>query len=115
MKEQHEHGEYVHKVLKDTQDYVKHLLNEYEKLRIAAAALEQEKQLLQNQVHSLQESLVRQKSEQTTLQKQITNIESEKRKFLDQFHEVEQHNASLANLYVASYRLHSSLQRNEEF
>ena|ERR1700687_228501 len=110
MKDRHQHGEYVQKVVKDTQQYVEHLLKEHEKLRLLSASLERDRQLLETQVESLRQNLARQESQTLSLQQ---HIESENRKFVEQYSQVEQQNAGLANLYVASYRLHSSLDRQE--
>src|SRR6185295_19448957 len=52
-------------------------------------------------------------SQAVELQDQLAHIEEENQRFSEKYVEVEQHNANLANLYVASYRLHSTLNRGE--
>src|SRR6185295_2122768 len=52
-------------------------------------------------------------SQAVELQDQLAHIEEENQRFSEKYVEVEQHNANLANLYVASYRLHSTLKRQE--
>lgn len=49
----------------------------------------------------------------SSLHEQIAQIEATNRAFAARSVEVEQLNATLANLYVASYRIHGSLEREE--
>ncbi len=110
-------GSYVHRVREDTQRYIKDLLGENERLRNAVAVLEDEKRHLEAQL-DVQAKMVRQEierreKEKASLQKRLQEIESESLRFIDQYSKVEQHNANLANLYVASYQLHGTLNREE--
>jgi nitrate/nitrite-specific signal transduction histidine kinase len=61
----------------------------------------------------LREELDSHQSQAAELQDQLAHIEEENQRFAEKYVEVEQHNANLANLYVASYRLHSTLNRQE--
>jgi GAF domain-containing protein len=61
----------------------------------------------------LREELNSHQSQEAQLHIQLTHIEEENQRFSEKYVEVEQHNANLANLYVASYRLHSTLNRKE--
>jgi len=113
-------GKYVSKVREDTRRYVHDLLNENEKLRVLAATLEsektqlkEEKLLLQERLLMVREELDRLRSEEVSLQRKLATIESEHRLFSEQYDKVEQQNSNLANLYVASYRLHGTLDRSE--
>jgi hypothetical protein len=110
-------GSYVHRVREDTQRYIKELLGENEKLRSAIAVLEDEKRSLEArfevQAKMLSQEIERRESEKVRLQEQLSEIESENKRFLDQYSKVEQHNTNLANLYVASYQLHSTMNRKE--
>jgi hypothetical protein len=112
-----EKGSYVHRVREDTQRYIKELLGENERLRNAVAALEEEKRHLEAQLdlqaRMVRREIERREKEKASLQKRLQEIESESRRFLDQYSKVEQHNANLANLYVASYQLHGTLDRRE--
>jgi hypothetical protein len=47
------------------------------------------------------------------LARQLEDAEAESQRHLEEFASFEQQNANLANLYVASYRLHSTLDREE--
>jgi nitrate/nitrite-specific signal transduction histidine kinase len=53
------------------------------------------------------------REENETLRRLIAELEEESRRRADQFREIEQQNSNLANLYVASYRLHGTLDRTE--
>ncbi len=116
MKEE-EKGSYVHRVREDTQRYIKDLLGENERLRAAVAVLEDEKRHLEAQLdmqaRMVQQEIERREKEKASLQERLQEIESESRRFLDQYSKVEQHNANLANLYVSSYQLHGTLNREE--
>lgn len=113
-------GMYVHKVRDSTRRYVHDLLNENEKLRVLAASLESENAQLKEERLRLQERLLtareeldRIKGEEVSLQRKLTNIEAEHHRFSQEFEGVELQNSNLANLYVASYRLHGTLDRKE--
>ena len=113
-------GSYVFRVREDTRRYVQDLLNENDRLRRLAAALESdkgrllsEKMTLQEKVLSLREELDRIFHEQTDLRRQLADVEASNQKYSHQYVEVESQNNNLANLYVASYQLHSTLDRAE--
>jgi hypothetical protein len=96
------------------------LLSENEKLRVLVASLEsektqlkEEKLLLQERLLMAREELDRIRSEEVSLQRKLANIETEHRQFSEQYEKVEVQNSNLANLYVASYRLHGTLDRQE--
>jgi len=90
-------GDYVRRVQRDTADYVKDVLAENEKLRALVYALESE--------------LDRTKRARLKLEEQLSTIEAECKRYLDRYVDVELQNANVANLYVASLRLHSTLLR----
>lgn len=113
-------GSYILKVREDTRRYVQDLLNENEKLRRLVAALESEKgrllsekMTLQEKLLALREELDRIYQEQSDLRRQLAEIEAANQQYSHQYFEVEQQNNNLANLYVASYQLHSTLDRGE--
>ncbi|HEX7181405.1 MAG TPA: GAF domain-containing protein [Thermoanaerobaculia bacterium] len=113
-------GSYVFKVREDTRRYVQDLLNENEKLRRLVASLESEKgrllsekMTLQEKMLSLREELDRIFHEQSELRRQLAEVEAANQHYSHQYFEVEQQNNNLANLYVASYQLHSTLDRGE--
>lgn len=113
-------GNYVFRVREETRKYVQDLLNENEKLRKMVASLESEKGRLMSEKMSLQERLLslreehdRTQQEQSDLRRHLALIEAENQQFSFQYLEVESQNNNLANLYVASYQLHSTLDRDE--
>jgi hypothetical protein len=78
---------YVEKVASDTREYIQSILDENHRLVVAVTELERR------------------------LQERIAAIEEEARRSSARFVEVEQQNTDLANLYVASYQLHGTLDR----
>ena len=113
-------GSYVFRVREDTRRYVQDLLNENDRLRRLVAGLESdkgrllsEKMSLQEKVLALREELDRIYHEQTDLRRQLADVEASNQKYSHQYVEVESQNNNLANLYVASYQLHSTLDRAE--
>ncbi len=113
-------GSYVTKVRDTTRRYVRDLLNENTKLRTYVASLEaengqlkEERLRLQERVLAVREELDRIKGEELSLQRKLSNIEAEHDRFSEEFESLEQQNSDLSNLYVASYRLHATLDRKE--
>jgi len=108
-------GEYALKVHEGNQRFAHDLLAENEKLRALAAALHGEKLLAEEQVLATREELDRHKREGLRMERELAAIESENQRFSRQYLDVEQQNSNLVNLYVASYRLHGTLDRQEVF
>ena len=104
---------YVERVRDDTRRYVQALLEENGKLRVLTASLESENRFLNEQVAGLQKDAEAHRAERERLQKNLAAVEEENRRFSEQYVEVEQQNTDLASLYVASYRLHATLDRGE--
>lgn len=106
-------GDYVHQVRESTQQFAKDLLAENEKLLAMALAVHTEKLQLQEQVETLRGQLDRYRAVERSLTDQMTDVEKMRRELSSRYLEVEQSNSNLANLYVASYGLHSSLERDD--
>jgi hypothetical protein len=104
-------GDYVRQVRESTQQYTKDLLEENERLMTLATSLGAEKGRLQEQVEGLRAQLESHRAEQRSLMDEMTDIETNRRELSSRYLEVEQSNNNLASLYVASYGLHSSLER----
>lgn len=102
---------YVDRVRQDTQRYTQELLQETQALRCLVASLEAEKRCLAEQIQSIRLEAERFNREQAELQQRLAEIQDETRHFARQFVEVERQNSNLANLYVASYQLHGTLER----
>lgn len=84
-----------------------------EALRALAASLEAEMNRLHEQVVSLRAQNERYESEQARLAAQLETTRAETRSYVARYAEIETQNSNLANLYVASYRLHGTLDRKE--
>lgn len=77
------------------------------------AILESENRLTREELRAAKAEAQRYALERANLDRQLQAIEAEGRRYLQQYISVEQQNANLANLYVASFRLHSTLDRTE--
>jgi len=84
-----------------------------ESLREQATSLGVEVSRLRSQVGSLRTEAERHQRLEDALQTQIEGIQAETRRYSSRYAEIEQQNSNLANLYVASYRLHGTLDRTE--
>jgi hypothetical protein len=104
---------YVYRVLDDTNNYFQELLRENEELRLSFDAIKNEKNQIEEQLLLTQNELKRSREDKSHLEQKLTQIEGENRQYSGRYIEVEQQNANLANLYVASFRLHATLDREE--
>jgi|CXWL01.1.fsa_nt_gi hypothetical protein len=113
----------VLRIGEDNRRYTRDLLGENENLRYLVASLRQERQELMEKVHltgplldelaKLREEQARYRREQERVQHELTEMESRNRHFSEGYVEVEKRNNDLMNLYVASYRLHGTVDRDE--
>jgi len=92
---------------------VEHILQELDLLRGAVSTLEREKLAVQVQLFAAREELESHRQERERLEQQVADVEKESRRFAEQYVHVEAQNTNLANLYVASYRLYGTLDRQE--
>lgn len=83
-----------------------------EALRALAASLEAEKLRLQQRVADLEGELERTREGRHELERQLAEAEAESRRAVEEYSEVQARVANLANLYVASYQLHDTLDRH---
>lgn len=114
MPEETKRGEeYIRKVQDDSRHFAEGLLAENEKLRSMATALERENTHLEQQLLLARQDFAQRETEQIQMKQQMIDIEMESRRLADQYNQVEQQNSNMANLYVASYRLHGTLDREE--
>ncbi|HZS08155.1 MAG TPA: GAF domain-containing protein [Blastocatellia bacterium] len=104
---------YVRQVLDDTNRYLHELLGNIEELGLVLGSLRIEKSQIEAELLVTRNELEQSLEEKTRLEQKLAQIESENRQFSGRYLEVEQQNASLANLYVASFRLHATLDRAE--
>lgn len=82
-------------------------------LRAQIASVDAERQLLGERLSKLGEYRERQERRRSELETHLKEIEEESRHFSHEYLKVEQQNSNLANLYVASYRLHGTLDQTE--
>jgi GAF domain-containing protein len=89
---------FIEKVANDTRQYVQSLIDENCRLSKEVAELESERD--------------RSRQAEAVLKERLEAIEQESQSFSARYVEVEQQNTNLANLYVASYQLHGTLDRD---
>jgi alanyl-tRNA synthetase len=106
-------GAYVQRVREDTQRYAAELLRENETLRAGVASLTQDNDRLRREAERANAELEHVGERERRLQDALRRVEEENQHFASRYLEVEQENSNLANLYVASYRLHGSVDRRE--
>jgi regulator of replication initiation timing len=81
-------------------------------LRSLAARLESDKISLQRTLADLEEELAGSRRDFSELRRRLESVEDENRRAQEEHAEIVQRSAHLANLYVASYRLHETLRRS---
>lgn len=84
-----------------------------EALKALTSTLEAEKGRLQEQLIAVRNDLDRRQRDHERLENELAEIHHRSQRFSEQYAEVELQNSNLANLYVASYRLHSTLDQAE--
>lgn len=111
-------GNYVQKVREDTNRVMADLKGQNERLRAMVAALESdrsrlqvEKIRLQEQLMNVREDLAQRMDEHSMLVRRLSEVQHENESVSSRFLEIETQNTNLANLYVAGYQLHGSLDR----
>jgi hypothetical protein len=90
-----------------------HLLQEHDAMRSVVEGLERDRHQLQEQLLRQREQATRQQRDSEDLQRRLGEIQDQNRRFAEEYVEVEARNNNLMNLYVASYRLHGTVDRNE--
>lgn len=103
---------YVDKARGQMQTYVCQLLADNEALRVGLMELENESTRLRQEVRSLHEELSVNRAQQDQLGARLQEIRAESERRFAEYAKLEAVNANLANLYVASYQLHSTLRRD---
>lgn len=103
---------YVDRVRDDTQKYIRQLLSENEQLRLTSAHVESEMTRLRQELGALRQELLHHREAERELAQSMDRIRAESERQLAQYAEVEMHNTNLANLYVTSYQLHGTLDRD---
>ncbi len=99
-------------------EFTRDLVNQNEILKNRVQELKDEQKSLRSTVASsddveLQEKIQKLRDEKHLLLEQYRQKEEETKSFLDRYFQIEMENNNLANLYVASYQLHSTLDLRE--
>jgi hypothetical protein len=115
--------EFIETFFKRGAEFTEELMRENEKLRYRVVQLEEERRLVSPPSHAdkpgsgaLRELVARIESleaEREQLLSRFAGVERENRDFSDRYHDIERENNNLANLYVASFQLHSTLDLRE--
>ncbi len=112
-------------IFEEGKQFTEALLKENERLRLHVVNLSNEKQALESEllsrdISSLKERICQLEQENAqalgslkSLREQCTNVEKENWEFAERYVDIERKNTNLINLYVASYRLHSTLKYAE--
>jgi len=88
---------YISNAREEQQQYINGLLRENEKLRAAAAIAEEQHRAATGELDRLRA--------------RFDEIAVENQRFAEQYQSIEEQSNALANLYVASYQLHASVDR----
>jgi hypothetical protein len=119
--------EFIETFFKRGAEFTEELMRENEKLRFRVVQLEEERRALVNATPTggvkagggagaLRELVARIEQlehEREQLLSRFAGVERENRDFSDRYHDIERENNNLANLYVASFQLHSTLDLRE--
>lgn len=106
-------GPYVDRVRQDTLQYTRDLLSEINRVRGLFVVLEKENADVRERLTQAQEELAGRAEQEARLKAQFASVEAESRRFSERYAQVEQENSNLANLYVASYQLHGTVERRD--
>jgi GAF domain len=117
--------EFIETFFKRGAEFTEELMRENEKLRFRVVQLEEERRALASaqipgsgkpNAGALRELVTRieqLEAEREGLLSRFSGVEKENRDFSDRYHDIERENNNLANLYVASFQLHSTLELRE--
>ena len=97
-------------------DFTDELMKENERLRFKVAALESAaggKALPEDRGHELHQRIRELEERLREVESRFKKVEAENKEFADRYVEIEEQNNNLANLYVASYQLHSTVDFRE--
>lgn len=104
-------GNYIDKVREETASYVRKLIGEIEMVTHRVTSLVTENERLRLELKMTRDELMTREEKEKQLEEKLQEIRTETETYLAQFSELEQHNTNLANLYVATYQLHGTLDR----
>lgn len=116
--------EFIETFFKRGAEFTEELMHENEKLRFRVVQLEEERRALVSPqapgekpgAGALRELVARideLEAEREALMSRFTGVERQNRDIYDRYHDIERENNNLANLYVASFQLHSTMDLRE--
>ena len=117
--------EFIETFFKRGAEFTEELMRENEKLRFRVVQLEEERRALASSAQApsptggagaLRELVARieqLEGERESLMSRFAGVEKLNRDIYDRYHDIERENNNLANLYVASFQLHSTMELRE--
>jgi nitrate/nitrite-specific signal transduction histidine kinase len=116
--------EFIETFFKRGAEFTEELMRENERLRFRVVQLEEERRALlqrgdptpgsaQSTLRELVARIESLESERHALVERYAGVERQNADFSSRYHDIERENNNLANLYVASYQLHSTLDLRE--
>lgn len=117
--------EFIETFFKRGAEFTEELMHENEKLRFRVVQLEEERRVLAASAHSttpaagagaLKELVARieqLEAEREGLLSRFAGVEKLNHDIYERYHDIERENNNLANLYVASFQLHSTMELRE--
>jgi hypothetical protein len=117
--------EFIETFFKRGAEFTEELIHENEKLRFRVVQLEEERRALASSAQSPQDKpgagalrelvgrIEQLEQERESLMSRFSGVERLNRDIYDRYHDIERENNNLANLYVASFQLHSTMELRE--
>lgn len=104
---------FVQKLTASAQKHAEELFEQNERLKSLVASLEEKQTQISEELSSLREERDALRAERTKLKHVLDEALAQNRRDIERSALVEQQCTSLANLYVATFKLHGSLERAE--
>jgi nitrate/nitrite-specific signal transduction histidine kinase len=113
--------EFIETFFKRGAEFTEELMRENERLRYRVVQLEEEVKALKNDKPGSAQGSLRElvariealETERESLLRRFEGVSSSSQEQIARFHEIERENNNLANLYVASFQLHSTMDLRE--
>jgi hypothetical protein len=116
--------EFIETFFKRGAEFTEELMRENEKLRFRVVQLEEERRAVASvqatgdkpgagALRELVARIEQLETEREALLSRFAGVERQNRDFSERYHDIERENNNLANLYVASFQLHSTLDLRE--
>lgn len=98
----------------DSEDHlIDYFRGVYESTRTYLRDLTDENAKLCALIHTLERELDRERKDRLRIEERVAAIDAERQAYLERYLEVEAQNANVSNLYVATLRLHGSIDHND--